>query len=194
MTRSIDVRVYDTFVSYNNRDRDLASALATRLANAGVRVFLDMWCLIPGEPCQEALEEAMTHSMSCLVLLGANGLGSWQSEEARSSIEQRVHNRRFRMIPVLLPGHTGEPRAMPPFLRRYAACDLRAGLDNHHEFARLLAGIHACGRPVSGASVLIASSCSDRSRPVQRRRRPLIGVPVINRPQLIATSMRVPRN
>jgi len=161
MSRTIDVRDYDTFVSYNNRDRGLASALATRLADAGVRVFLDLWCLIPGEPCQEALEEAMTHSMSCLVLFGSAGLGPWQGEEARSSIDQRVRNHRFRVIPVLLPGHSGQAHTMPLFLRRYAACNLRAGLDSDHEFAQLLASIHACGRlatadpePAGGTALL----------------------------------------
>jgi hypothetical protein len=49
------------------------------------------------------------------------------------------------VIPVLLPGHTVNPRTMPPFLGRYAACDLRTGLDSNHEFTRLLAGVHACG-------------------------------------------------
>ena len=91
----------------------------------------------------------MTRSPSAAAV-GPNGVGPWQNEEARSSIDRRIRNRRFRVIPVLLPGHTDEPRTMPPFLRRYAACDLRAGLDDHHEFARLLAGIHACGHHIRG--------------------------------------------
>ncbi len=133
---------YDVFLSHSNADKPAVEALARKLRDAGIEPFLDKWHLIPGDPWQEALEEALDASRTCAVFLGPKGLGAWQNEEMRSALETRVGNRAFRVIPVLLPG-SFEPRKedLPRFLRRLTWVDFRGGLDDEDAFHRLVSGI-----------------------------------------------------
>ena len=101
--------VYDVFLSHSSADKPAVEDLARRLRELGIEPFLDKWHLIPGDPWQEALEEALDASRTCAVFLGPKGLGAWQNEEMRSALATRVRNRSFRVIPVLLPG-SFEPR------------------------------------------------------------------------------------
>ena len=51
---------YDVFLSYNQADEPLVNVLYQRLREeAKLNPFLDKWHLVPGEPWQEALEEAL---------------------------------------------------------------------------------------------------------------------------------------
>jgi WD40 repeat protein len=84
----------------------------------------------------------LDQSRTCAVFVGPTGLGPWQNEEMRSALEDRVRNKAFRVIPVLLPGAlqpSGEK--LPRFLRRLTWVDFRTGLDDEETFRRLLHGI-----------------------------------------------------
>ncbi len=94
---------YDVFLSHASDDKPEVEALARRLREDGLEPFLDKWHLIPGEPWQEALEDALEASRTCAVFVGAK-LGPWQNEEMRAALDERVHDEEFRVIPVLLPG------------------------------------------------------------------------------------------
>jgi hypothetical protein len=74
--------------------------LARKLREAGLEPFLDKWHLIPGEPWQEGMEEALRQSRTCTVFIGRE-VGPWQNEEMRAALAKRVRNRSFRVIPVL---------------------------------------------------------------------------------------------
>jgi WD40 repeat protein len=132
---------YDVFLSHASADKPAVEHLAHKLRAEGIEPFLDKWHLVPGEPWQEALEEALDASHTCAVFIG-KAWGSWQHEEMRSALDSRVKDNGFRVIPVLLPGG-GEPggEELPRFLRRLAWVDFRAGLDDEDAFSRLLAGI-----------------------------------------------------
>jgi WD40 repeat protein len=135
------MRRYDVFLSHAGPDKPAVEYLATKLREAGIDPFLDKWHLIPGEPWQEALEEALDHSRTCAVFLGKT-LGPWQNEEMRSALADRVHHHSIRVIPVLLPGGRQPGKEeLPRFLRRLTWVDFRAGLDDEDAFRRLLAGI-----------------------------------------------------
>ncbi len=136
---------YDVFLSHANADKPAVEYLAHKLRDEGIEPFLDKWHLIPGEPWQEALEEALDQSRTCAVFLGKT-LGPWQNEEMRSALETRVRDGGFRVIPVLLTGGR-EPgkEDLPRFLRRLTWVDFRDGLDDAAAFRRLLAGIK--GKP-----------------------------------------------
>src|SRR5215510_12127363 len=95
---------YDSFISYNNADRVAVEIHARRLRELGLSLFLDLWEIVPGDPFQETIETALNNSATCIVFLGANGLGPWQNEEVRIAIENRVDKRSGRVIPVILPG------------------------------------------------------------------------------------------
>ncbi|HEY2291635.1 MAG TPA: TIR domain-containing protein [Thermoanaerobaculia bacterium] len=134
--------VYDVFLSHSNADKPAVEELARKLRKAGIEPFLDKWHLIPGDPWQEALEEALDASRTCAVFLGPKGLGAWQNEEMRSTLEMRVGDRTFRVIPILLPG-SFEPRKedLPRFLRRLTWVDFRGDLDDEDAFHRLVSGV-----------------------------------------------------
>src|SRR5215510_10699150 len=140
---SAQQHIYDVFLSHHSGDKPQVEALAARLEDEEeLKPFLDKWHLIPGEPWQEAIEEALDQSKTCAVFLGPTGLGSWENEEMRVALDERVRNKSFRVIPVLLPG--AEPKdknTLPRFLSRLTWVDFRTGLDDWEAFRRLVAGI-----------------------------------------------------
>ena len=106
---------YDVFLSHNSDDKLTVETLAARLEDEeGLRPFLDKWHLIPGEPWQEELEKAIDDSATCAVFLGPSGLGSWENEEMRDALDQRVRNKSFRVIPVLFDAFSPGVTMAPP--------------------------------------------------------------------------------
>jgi len=97
---------FHVFLSHSSTDKPAVEELARRLAKEGIQAWLDKWHLIPGNPWQPDIEKALAESETCAVFVGPSGFGPWQSEEMRAAIDQRVRDsgRRFRVIPVLLPG------------------------------------------------------------------------------------------
>lgn len=138
-----DREAYDVFLSHRSEDKPTVERLAEKLVEeAGLAPFLDRWHLVPGEPWQEALEQALNRSRCCAVFIGPSGVGSWENEEMRTALSRRVHGNRFRVIPVLLPGAGSLVREkLPSFLLRFTWVDFTAGIDDEMAFARLVAGI-----------------------------------------------------
>src|SRR5271166_79797 len=95
---------YEVFLSHSSPDKPAVEELARRLKREGIEPFLDKWNLIPGQPWQEALEEALTRSASCAVFIGPGQLGPWQNEEMRAALDHCVRGSRgkYPVIPVLL--------------------------------------------------------------------------------------------
>ena len=134
---------YHVFLSHNSADEPAVEALARRLADeAGLYPFLDKWHLIPGEPWQEAIEKALDQSRTCAVFVGPRGIGPWEHEEMRAAIEQRVADRSFRVIPILLPGaKRGKRGRLPAFLSRATWVEFQESIEDAEAFRRLVAGI-----------------------------------------------------
>lgn len=139
---------YDVFLSHNSVDKPAVEAIARRLREeARLEPFLDKWHLVPGEPWQEALEEALKQSKTIAVFVGTSGVSPWHNEEMRAGLDQAVRSHDdMRIIPILLPG--ADPETLPPFLTRRTYVDFRVGLDDSDAFARLVAGI--LGQPPKG--------------------------------------------
>jgi WD40 repeat protein len=135
---------YDVFLSYNRADKPAVDEIARQLVKAGIQPWLDTWNLIPGEPWQEAIEEALDSCATCAVFIGPSGTGPWQNEEMRAAIDRRVSESkaRFRVIPVLLPGaERGERSKLPSFLMATTWVEFRRSLDDEDAFHRLTSGI-----------------------------------------------------
>ena len=135
---------YDVFLSHSGSDKPAVEELARRLKRDGIQPFLDKWNLIPGDPWQEPLEEALINSAACAVFIGPGGFSPWHNEEMRTAIEHRVSasRGRYRIIPVLLPGASrpGEEK-LPPLLRRTTWVQFSRTLDDAEAFRRLVCGI-----------------------------------------------------
>jgi TIR domain-containing protein len=116
----VDEQSFDVFLSHCSADKPAVEVLALRLENEmQLRPFLDKWHLVPGEPWQEALEQALKRSRTCAVFIGPSGIGPWHNEEMRSALQIRAGQPGFRVIPVLLPGATmPKPDQLPLFLSR----------------------------------------------------------------------------
>jgi WD40 repeat protein/energy-coupling factor transporter ATP-binding protein EcfA2 len=138
---------YHVFLSHNSADKPAVEELARRLVQLGLNPFLDIWHLIPGEPFQDAIEEALDQCATVAVFVGPSGRGPWQHEEMRVAIQRRVNARRaglrpFRVIPVLLPGaDRGERSKLPDFLVQATWVEFHSTLDDEQAFHRLVAGI-----------------------------------------------------
>jgi len=118
---------FDVFISYNGQEREAVLRVAEALRDRGLRVWLDVWELVPGRPWQEAVEEIIRTTRSAAIVVGPSGLGPWEIPEMRACLEQCVR-RRLPVIPVLLPGSPQRPE-LPLFLSGFTWVDLRAGLD-----------------------------------------------------------------
>lgn len=158
---------FDVFLSHNSKDKPAVETLARRLEDeAKLRPWLDKWNLVPGDPWQEGIENALDQSRTCAVFLGPSEYGGWHHEEMRTALGLRIsqRERKFRVIPVLLPGAVMPERSiLPAFLSRLTWVDFRAGLDNEEEFRRFVAGISgvAPGR-MDGISSSVGVECPYR--------------------------------
>lgn len=135
---------YHVFLSHSTADKPAVEELARRLARKGIRAWLDKWHLIPGDPWQPAIEKALANSETCAVFVGPSGFGPWQNEEMRAAIARRVgdKNKRFRVIPVLLPGaKRGKRSGLPTFLVATTWVEFRDSLDDPDALRRLVCGV-----------------------------------------------------
>lgn len=134
---------FDVFLSHNGKDKPAVEHIARLLRDEyDLKVWLDKWNLVPGEPWQDALEDALDDCQTFAVFLGPSGIGPWENEEMRSAIEDRVQDKNRRVIPVLLPGAPdNRDLQLPRFLRRATWVDFRAGLDDKEALYRLYCGI-----------------------------------------------------
>ena len=159
-----DGKSFDVFLSHHSADKDAVENIAARLEDgARLTPFLDKWHLVPGEPWQEALEQALDQSRTCAVFIGPHGIGPWENLEMRSALSDLVLNKGFRVIPVLLPGALEpEKDTLPRFLRLLTWVDFRGPqeLDDTDTFQRLVAGIRGT-EPGRGANLSQGSSPSE---------------------------------
>ena len=150
---------YDVFLSHAS-DKPEVEALARRLREDGLEPFLDKWHLIPGQPWQEAIEDALEASRTCAVFVG-RGQGPWQNREMRAALNRHSRDAAFRVIPVLLPG-APDPEALSSLLQQFTVVDFHGGLDDDDAYDRLLCGIR--GVPPDAGSVPSPDEGPNRSR------------------------------
>ena len=136
---------FDVFLSYHWRDHAQVEALAKRLREQKLAVFLDRWYLTPGQSWPKALETTLANCRAVAVCLGQGEMGPWQQREQYLALERQVAAERqgqvFPVIPVLLPG------AEPPlgFLSQQTWVDFRARVDDPVLLHALVSAIH--GKP-----------------------------------------------
>lgn len=118
---------FDVFLSHNSKDKQAVIEIGDALKQHGLRVWLDIWELKPGDEWQESLEGIIETARSVLVLIGRDGIGPWELPEMRACISEFVR-RRMPVISVLLPGVEREPK-LPGLLRQFSWADLRRGVD-----------------------------------------------------------------
>jgi len=157
---------FDAFLSYRANDADEAYVrqLFTVLRQKGLGVWYDRDQLQPGLSWIQLLEIGIAQSRSGLVLVGRDGLGSWQSEEVNFLLRRAVSSK-IPVIPVLLP-QGAKDVVLPTFLASRTWIDLRRGYTSEL-VAELLWGI--TGRKHAPAPLPEAASPSDLRQYIARR-------------------------
>ncbi len=164
---------YDVFLSHSSVDKPTVEELARQLKQAGIEPFLDKWNLIPGQPWQEALEEALSQAAACAVIIGSGPFGPWHHEEMRAALEHRFSGSRgkFPVIPVLLPkAKRPQDRNLPMFLKRMTWVEFQKGLDDEQAFHRLVCGIRGIAPGPGPGQAVFEGECPYRGLEVFEER------------------------
>ena len=135
---------FDVFLSHNAADKPTVERLAEELEKRGLCCWLDTWTLVPGEPWQPAVEQALRQCATCVVFFGPHGLGPWHNEEMRLALQRRVSSpeRKFRVLPVILPGGERTRESdLPGFLQGTTWVEFRDSIDDEEALHRLVCGI-----------------------------------------------------
>jgi energy-coupling factor transporter ATP-binding protein EcfA2 len=156
---------FHVFLSHNSADKPAVEELARRLKTDGIEAWLDKWHLVPGQPWQSALEQALADSLSVAVFIGPSGISPWQDEEMRAAISKRVRQKdnEFRVIPVLLPGGTREERSrLPEFLIASTWVEFRNSLDEEEAYHRLKSGVLGVAPGLPPGAAIFEGECPYR--------------------------------
>jgi len=155
---------FDVFLSHATSDKPVVEELARILKRHGIEPWLDAWNLVPGEPWQEAIEEALERCAACAVLFGPGSTGPWQNEEMRAAIERQVGRvGRYPVIPVLLPSaERGERSRLPAFLVRRTWVEFHDSLEDERCLHRLIAGIRGLAPGPGPGEAVAEGACPYR--------------------------------
>src|SRR5208282_4917867 len=127
----------DVFISYARADAEAAEEVARFLRDAGLKVWLDIWSLVPGESWRASLERALENVSSVAIFVGPSGLARSQEQELAIVLGRQPTGKPARIIPVLLPG--SDVKDSPLNLREYAGVDLRDMRKEPERFYQLVA-------------------------------------------------------
>ena len=77
---------YDVFLSHNSKNKPSVEEIGRKLQETySLKCWLDKWNLVPGEPWQEALLDALDDCQTVAVFVGPNIISPWENEEMRSA-------------------------------------------------------------------------------------------------------------
>ena len=110
-------------ISYNSADRADVLRLTEALKNLGIRAWLDVWEIIPGERWQPQLQKALKKIRQAIVCIGPKGKGPWQDLEMDVLLKKAVKEK-AKVIPVLLPKAPANPK-LEAFWDQMHSVDLR---------------------------------------------------------------------
>jgi len=134
---------FDVFLSHNSNEKTTVEQLARLLRDEyQIKSWLDKWNLVPGDSWQQAIEEALDQCQTFAVFVGPSGIGPWENPEMQVALDERVRDRKRRVIPVLLPGAPdNKSLKLPSFLRLLTWVDFRSGLGDKNSLYLLYCGI-----------------------------------------------------
>ncbi len=131
---------YDVFISHEHSEADVAEKLGSRLEDeAGLRVWLDRWILIPGENWQQEMAKGLDKAQSCVVCIGQHTPDGWFREEIERALNRQTREKNFRVIPVILPN--GDRSILNNFLELRTWVDFANDIDDKYAFHILVSGV-----------------------------------------------------
>ncbi len=156
---------FDVFLSHNSADKPDVLKLATKLRDLGLIPWVDAWHLVAGEPWLPAIERALDNSDCCAVVIGPNGMGNVHEDEMwvalQRGIESKRSDRRFRIIPILLPQSSrGDREKLPSFLKTNTWVEFPGSIDDPVSLDKLVKAIR--GQAPGVGVTLVAGECPYR--------------------------------
>ncbi|MEQ9670503.1 toll/interleukin-1 receptor domain-containing protein [Coleofasciculus sp. G2-EDA-02] len=94
---------FDVFMAHNSKDKPQVLEIAEQLKQRGLKPWVDIEQIPPGESFQKVIQQAIPNVKSAAIFFGLVGTGNWQEEEISVIISQS-RNANIPVIPVLLPG------------------------------------------------------------------------------------------
>ncbi|MEA2490137.1 MAG: hypothetical protein QOH21_1929 [Acidobacteriota bacterium] len=118
----MSVRSFDAFLSYSSADRDWVVALKRHLEGRGLRVWMDIEQIPPGEMFVTGLERGLDASRTMVLIVSPESVASgWVQEEyARAMSLTKAKAAPLRIIPVIL-----RDAVQPGFLESRQRVDFR---------------------------------------------------------------------
>lgn len=131
---------FDVFLSHPHLEADAVESIGVKLEDeAGLRVWLDRWVLIPGEHWQQEMAKGLDEARTCAVFVGAGTPSGWFREEIERALNRQTRDRSFRVIPVILPN--GDRRLIDQFLELRTWIEFKNGLHDADALYSLVCGI-----------------------------------------------------
>ena len=94
---------FDVFMAHNSKDKPQVLEIAEQLKQRGLKPWVDIQQIPPGESFQKVIQQAIPNVKSAAIFFGLAGTGNWQEEEI-SVILTQSRKANIPVIPVLLPG------------------------------------------------------------------------------------------
>jgi len=112
---------YDVFLSYSSQDKQVVRALAERLKQEGLRVWLDKWVIQPGDPISLKIQHGLEKSRTLLMCMSWAYFDSeWTTLEHHTLLFRDPTNEKRRFIPLLI-----EDCTPPDIIAQFAYIDWR---------------------------------------------------------------------
>ena len=123
---------YDVFLSYSSKDKEKAHALAKRLKQDGLRVWLDAWAIRPGDSIPLKIQQGLEQSRVLLMCMSPDYFSSdWGRIEHLTLLFRDPTNAERRFIPLLIA--ICQP---PDIIAQFARIDCRTITEE--AYARIL--------------------------------------------------------
>lgn len=155
--------IFDVFVSHSYKDKAVVVPLAERIRNRGLKVFLDDWCIGPGDDKYLALEKGLEVSQVLVFCASPNSVDSEWAQFERSTVHfanpTNEKNKR-RVIPLLLADCE-----LPSTLQRFKYIDYRKHSDAAFEVL-----LKACA-PIVAEGAKAAESAVEEGEPTAEERK-----------------------
>ena len=94
---------FDVFMAHNSKDKPQVLEIAEQLKQRGLKPWIDIEQIPPGESFQKVIQQAIPNVKSAAIFFGLEGTGNWQEEEIPVILTQS-RKANIPVIPVLLPG------------------------------------------------------------------------------------------
>ena len=132
---------FDVFLSHAHTDAEAVESISIKLEDdeAGLKVWLDRWVLVPGEHWQQQMAKGLVQAKTCAVCVGRTTPAGWFREEIERALNRQARDKNFRVIPVILPN--GDRKLIDDFLELRTWVEFKHGVEDADALHLLKCGV-----------------------------------------------------